>query len=50
MRGFGASVTQRFLVPVSTVSARNAWNNDPLLRPKYDEKLVADYESRWLRK
>ena len=24
-----ASITQRFLVPVSTVSARNAWNNDP---------------------
>ena len=24
-----ASITQRFLVPVSTVSARNAWHNDP---------------------
>ena len=23
-----ASITQRFLVPVSTVSARNAWHND----------------------
>ena len=24
-----ASITQRFLVPVSKVSARNAWHNDP---------------------
>ena len=24
-----ASITQRFLVPVSTVSARNTWHNDP---------------------
>ena len=24
-----ASITQRFLVPVSTVSTRNAWHNDP---------------------
>ena len=24
-----ASITYRFLVPVSTVSARNAWHNDP---------------------
>ena len=29
-----ASITQRFLVPVSTVSARNAWHNDRLLCPK----------------
>ena len=28
----------------------NAWQNDPLLCPKFEEKLVADYESRWLRK
>ena len=45
-----ASITQRFLVPVSTVSARNAWHNDPLLCLKYNEKRVADYESRCLRK
>ena len=32
-----ASITQRFLVPVSTVSARNAWHNDPHLWIKYDE-------------
>ena len=32
-----AWITQRFLVPVSTVSALNAWHNDPLLCPKYDE-------------
>ena len=31
-----ASITQRFLVPVSTVSARNAWHNDrpPISDPK----------------
>ena len=29
-----ASITQRFLVPVSTVSARNAWHNDLPLCPK----------------
>ena len=45
-----ASITQRFLLPVSTVSARNAWHNDPLLCPKYDEKRVADHEPRCLRK
>ena len=45
-----ASITQRFLVPVSTVPAKNAWHNDPLLCPKYNEKRVADYESRCLRK
>ena len=45
-----ASITQRFLVPVSTVPAKNAWHNDPLLCPKYNEKRVADYESRFLRK
>ena len=33
-----ASITQRFLVPVSKVSARNAWHNDPHLCLKYDEK------------
>ena len=32
-----AWITQRFLVPVSTISALNAWHNDPLLCPKYDE-------------
>ena len=32
-----AWITQRFSVPVSTVSALNAWHNDPLLCPKYDE-------------
>ena len=33
-----ASMMQRFLVPVSTVSARNAWHNDPHLYIKYGEK------------
>ena len=33
-----ASITQRFLVPVSTASVRNAWHNDPHLYIKYDEK------------
>ena len=33
-----ASITQRFLVPVSSVSARNAWHNDPILCPKYDDR------------
>ena len=47
---FVASITKRFLFPVSPVSARNAWHNDPLLCPKYEEKRVADYESRCLRK
>ena len=32
------SIRQRFLVPVSTVSARNAWHNYPHLCIKYDEK------------
>ena len=27
---------------ISTVSGKNAWHNDPLLCPKYDEKRVAD--------
>ena len=45
-----ASITQRFLVRVSTVSARNAWHNGPHLCTKYDEKRVADCESRCLRK
>ena len=31
-----ASITQRFLVPVSTVSARNAWHNDlPFVSQKF---------------
>ena len=33
------------LYPVSTVSARNTWHNDPLLCPNSEEKRVADYES-----
>ena len=45
-----ASVKQRFLFPVSTVSARNTWHHDPCLRPTYEEKRLADYESRCLRK
>ena len=35
-----ASITQRFLVPVSTVSARNAWHNDLHLCPKIWPKLL----------
>ena len=34
---------QRFLFLVSTVSATNAWHNDPLLCHKYEEKRVGDY-------
>ena len=35
-----ASITQRFLVPVSTVSARNAWRNDlPFVSQKSDQKF-----------
>ena len=34
------SITQRFLVPVSTVSARNAWHNGLLfVTPKTDQKF-----------
>ena len=47
MRGFDHAT---ILSPVFTVSARNAWHNDPLLCPKYDEKRVADDESRCSRK
>ena len=42
-------VTQRFLFPVSTVSARNAWDPNALLCPKDEEKRLAD-ESCSLRK
>ena len=41
---------QRFLLPVFAVYARNVWHNDPLLCHKYEEKRVADYESRCLHK
>ena len=41
---------QRFLLPVFAVYARNVWHNDPLLCHKYEEKRVADYESRFLQK
>ena len=35
-----ASITQRFLVPISTVSARNAWQNDlPFVSQKSDQKF-----------
>ena len=39
--------SQRFLFPVSTVSARNAWDHDPLWCTKYEEKKnwFADSES-----
>ena len=33
------SITKRFSVPVSTVSARNAWHNAFLLCPKFDQKF-----------
>ena len=36
-----ASITQRFLVPVSTVSTRNAWHNGLLfVTPKTDQKFL----------
>ena len=56
-----ASVTQRFLFPVSTVSARNAWDHDVhkyihafftvfcVINTK-KKKRLKDYESRCLRK
>ena len=40
-----ASVTQRFLFPVFTVSARNAWNSNALLCHKYEEKRLASWVS-----
>ena len=43
-----ASITQRFLVPVSAVSARNAWHNGSHFCTKYNENRVADIESRCL--
>ena len=45
-----ASITQRLLVPVSTVSARNAWHDDSPFVSQMRRKHVADYESRCLRK
>ena len=42
MRGFDHAT---ILIPVSTVSARNAWHNKLVLCPNYEEKRVADYES-----
>ena len=38
--------SSRFLFPVSTVPARNAWEPDllDLLCPKYEEKRLADYD------
>ena len=33
------SITKRFSVSVSTVSARNAWHNAFLLCPKFDQKI-----------
>ena len=49
MRGV-ASITQRFLFPVSTVPQGTPGTMSPCLCPKYNEKRVADYESRCLRK
>ena len=44
-----ASITQRFLVPVSTVSARNAWHNDlPFVSQKNDQKFRSGYfQKNW---
>ena len=40
-----ASITQRFLVPVSTVSARNAWHNDlPFVSQKF---RGGDLQKKW---
>ena len=41
-----ASITHRFLVPVSTVSARNAWHNYPLSDPKTTKMPVGGGTSR----
>ena len=37
-----ASITQRFLVPVSTVSARNAWYNHPPFLTQKRQKFRVD--------
>ena len=44
-----ASITQRFLVPVSTVSARNAWHNDPP-PPPLPPSFVYSYFEKGCRK
>ena len=43
-----ASITQRFLVPVSTVSARNAWHNDPPFLIQKRQKCLGGYfQKNW---
>ena len=43
------SIAQRFLIPVSTVSARNAWHNDlPFVSQKNDQKFPGEYfQKNW---
>ena len=45
-----ASITQRFLLPVSTVSTRNAWHNDlPFVSQKKRPKIPAGYfQKNWV--
>ena len=44
-----ASITQRFLVPVSTVSARNAWHNDPPFLTQKRQKCSGEYfQKNWV--
>ena len=46
-----ASIMKRFFVPVSTVSARNAWRNDPPipdLWPKHDKKVRGYFQKNWV--
>ena len=45
-----ASITQRFLVPVPTVSARNAWHNYPHFWPKNDKNAEGGryFKKNWV--
>ena len=43
-----ASITQRFLVPVSTVSAWNAWHNDPPFVYKMRLKPRGYFQTNWV--
>ena len=41
-------ITQRFLVPISTVSARNAWHNDlPFVSQKFQGYFQKNWEGVW---
>ena len=44
-----ASITQRFLVPVSTVSARNVWHNDPRFLTQKQKKMSGGFlQENWV--